>query len=72
MENNDLSNLDQPDIALRKAKEEVQKIGLKFNDLNILKSITQSEIINNNYDEALSGLKKIYKQTNDKQLKSRS
>ena len=47
-------NLDQPDIALRKAKEEVQKIGLKSNDLNILKSITQSEIINNNYDEALA------------------
>ena len=65
-------NLDQPDIALRKAKEEVQKIGLESNDLNILKSITQSEIINNNYDEALAGLKKIYKQTNDKQLKSRS
>ena len=65
-------NLDQPDIALRKAKEEVIKIGLESNNLNILKSITQAEIINNNYDEALVGLKKIYKQTNDKQLKSRS
>ena len=65
-------NLDQSEIAVKKIKEEVQKAELDSLGIDLLKAITQSEISNNNYNEALVGLKKLYKKTNDKDLKSRS
>ena len=65
-------NLDQSEIAVKKIKEEVQKAELDSVGIDLLKAITQSEISNNNYNEALVGLKKLYKKTNDKDLKSRS
>ena len=63
-------NLDQSEIAVKKIKEEVQKAKLDSVGIDLLKAITQSEISNNNYNEALVGLKKLYKKTNDKDLKS--
>ena len=65
-------NLDQIDLALKIITDELKTRNKDQINIELLKASVQSEIINKNYKNALVGLKKIYKNTDDKIIKSRS
>ncbi len=64
-------NLDQADFALKIIEEETNR-EQEAASINVQLALTQSEIINKNYNKALIDLKKLSKLSNDKKLKSRS
>ena len=65
-------NLDQIDLALKIITDELKTRNKDQINIELLKASVQSEIINKNYKKALVGLKKIYENTDDKIIKSRS